>query len=155
MFGTFETISIQWRVYWYNSTGSLEPVSSGQDISVVTGLLQFQTGVSEQSIIIDVESDGLPELTETYTVKLVSILGGSAGPRFGTDSSANLTIPENDDPYGLFRFTPTSLDVDIGEDIPTDDHDNGTGIFYITRNRGRFQSISVSNTLKFTALSTI
>lgn len=147
MYGSLEQILLEWQVLQQNSSGGLQPAPAQQDLAVVAGVLQFQPGVTEQGIILDVIRDGLPELSETFRVELVRTTGGSEGARLGLNSTANLVVSENDDPYGVFSFTPSSENIEIGEDIPSSDPDNGTGVFYIQRSGGSFNSISVSSLL--------
>ena len=118
MFGQFDTVMVEWQIFQYNSTdGSLQSIPSQQDFSAVAGVLQFAPSVSEQSIQLDLLRDGLPELEEMFAVRLIRTTGGTPGARLGSPTTTNLTVPENDDPYGVFRFTPTSERVEIGEPL--------------------------------------
>ena len=136
---------VEWQVFLYNSTDdSLQSIPSQQDFTAVAGVLQFGPNVSERSIQLDLLRDGVPELEEEFVVRLIRTTGGTPGARLGSPTTINLTVPENDDPYGMFRFTPTSERVDIGEDIPSGDPSNGTGTFFIQRSGGTFNTISVS-----------
>ena len=129
MFGQFDTVMVEWQIFQYNSTdGSLQSIPSQQDFSAVAGVLQFAPSVSEQSIQLDLLRDGLPELEEMFAVRLIRTTGGTPGARLGSPTTTNLTVPENDDPYGVFRFTPTSERVEIGEDIPSGDPNNGWNV---------------------------
>lgn len=144
LYGSFGLVLLEWEVLQYNSTGGLEPAPAQQDIRVVAGVLQFSPAVTELNISLEVIRDGLPELEEVFVIDLFRTSGGSPGARLGSNTSANLTVPENDDPYGVFSFTPSSENIEIGEDIPSTDPDNGTGLFYIQRSGGTFNAITVS-----------
>ena len=82
-----------------------------------------------------------PELQEKYRVILVNVTKG----RFGNNTVAELTAPENDDPYGLFSFnTNGPFDTWIAEDFPPGNESNSTGTFTIKRYFGSLETISVS-----------
>ena len=143
LFGTFDTVMVEWQILQYVG-GSLQPAPAQQDFSTVAGVIPFAPGVSEQNISLNILQDGLPELEENFAVQLNKTFGGTPGARLGSYQVTNLTVPENDDPYGVFRFTPTSENIEVGEDLPSGDPNNGTGTFFVQRNGGTFNSISVS-----------
>ena len=60
------TVMVEWQIFQYNSTDSLQSIPSQQDFSAVAGVLQFAPSVSEQSIQLDLLRDGLPELEEMF-----------------------------------------------------------------------------------------
>lgn len=96
--GLFNAIGVTW---------TLRPlVTSDTDTDFVTntGSVTFAQGASQASVTVTVLADDVPELNETYEF---SIRVTSGGARVGDRASANITILENDYPYGLFQFSPS------------------------------------------------
>ena len=56
----------------------------------------------KQTFQISATVDSLPELNETYSITLTSVSGGADLDK--DDTVANVTILENNDPYGLLQL---------------------------------------------------
>lgn len=74
-------------------------------------------------------------------------LGGSPGP--GGQLSSNLTIayihiPTNDNPYGLFAFKQSSLDVSVAEDTKPGYEYESIANLTVFRKRGKDRDVGVS-----------
>ncbi|XP_047139693.1 adhesion G-protein coupled receptor V1 isoform X1 [Hydra vulgaris] len=103
----------------------------GSDYLDISGVLVFESGITRKEISIQIFSDLIPELKETFKVVLFNASNGILG---------NLTeivveIPENDDPYGLLVFDQSLVVIEEDQDAFVN--------VYINRTRGSFGNISV------------
>lgn len=77
---------------------------------------------------------------------LFSILGGSPGPG-GCLAETNLTvsvmIPFNDDPFGVFILDPESQEVEIAEDVLSEDDMSYIATFTVLRQQGTFGNVRI------------
>ncbi|GCB66672.1 hypothetical protein scyTo_0007916 [Scyliorhinus torazame] len=139
--GKFGNVSISWQLFINDSF--LEP---GQEFSETSGIVLFTTGERARPITLYALADGIPEFNEIYILRLLSASGGFPGPGAQLSNgslSANVVIPFNDDPFGVFILDPESQDREIAEDIlSTDDMSHITN-FTILRHKGTFGDVRI------------
>ena len=91
--------------------------TAGADyISIVGEELIIKEGSLRGDISVTILADDLPELNETFQLSLLSVSfaeelpedSGDGGPQLGSITTSEITIRENDDPYGRFRITGSS-----------------------------------------------
>ncbi|KAJ8380590.1 hypothetical protein SKAU_G00013680 [Synaphobranchus kaupii] len=95
-------------VFW-----SLRPVGFNRDdvtpddLGPFSGSVTFLSGQSDASINITVEADNIPEINETVLITLdrTNVENQILKPGF---TSREIVILENDDPGGVFEFSPRS-----------------------------------------------
>ena len=145
MKGSFGSVILTWQIYLVDvQTNTLTPAVPQQDFDIVSGTIEFHDSDLIGVIDLEIIDDDIPELEKTYRVILINATGGG---NIGSVMSAEVSISESDDPYGLFSFKDDSLgEVWIAEDIPVNEGSNDTVIFNVTRTAGTFGTISVSNT---------
>ncbi|XP_075069096.1 adhesion G-protein coupled receptor V1 [Mixophyes fleayi] len=94
-------------VYW-----SLKPYGINQnaitvsDLSPFNGSVKFLSGQSETAINITIKADDIPEVNETVIISLDRVSVENQVLKSGF-TSCELTILENDDPGGVFEFSPS------------------------------------------------
>ncbi|XP_063820072.1 adhesion G-protein coupled receptor V1 [Pseudophryne corroboree] len=94
-------------VYW-----SLKPYGTNQnaitldDLSPFNGSVKFLSGQSGTAINITIKADDIPEVNETVIISLDSVNVENQVLKSGF-TSCELTILENDDPGGVFEFSPS------------------------------------------------
>ncbi|OXB72852.1 UNVERIFIED_CONTAM: hypothetical protein H355_000852 [Colinus virginianus] len=134
--GHFGNVSLGWQLFDNNST--LRP---GDEFYETYGTVFFMDGERSKPITLHAISDRIPEFNEFYILKLVNASGGSPGPG-GQLSETNLsvivTIPFNDDPFGVFVIDPESQDREIVEDTLSEDDLSYITDFTIWRQQGTF-----------------
>ncbi|XP_074850311.1 adhesion G-protein coupled receptor V1 [Carettochelys insculpta] len=139
--GHFGNVSLTWQLFENDS--ALEPE---QEFYEVYGTVQFMDGEGSKPITLHAIPDKIPEFNEFYTLKLVNASGGSPGPG-GQLSEANLavivTIPFNDDPFGVFVIDPKSQDQEIVEDVLSEDDISYITNFTIWRQQGTFGDVRI------------
>ena len=72
----------------------------GLDFRVTGSEVILDNDVREAAIPLDLINDALPELEESFTVRLLNQLTG--GATLGPLVETHITILESDDPYGAF-----------------------------------------------------
>ncbi|KAL0979759.1 hypothetical protein UPYG_G00189270 [Umbra pygmaea] len=95
-------------VFW-----SLRPIGANQadvtpgDLTPLTGSVVFRTGQSDAVINVTIMADDLPEVNETLLLTLdrTNVENHILKPGF---TSREIVIMENDDPGGVFEFSPLS-----------------------------------------------
>uniref|UniRef100_A0A673Z153 Adhesion G-protein coupled receptor V1 n=1 Tax=Salmo trutta TaxID=8032 RepID=A0A673Z153_SALTR len=95
-------------VFW-----SLRPIGDNQaditpdDLETLSGSVVFLTGQSDAVINVTVMADDIPEVNETLSLTLdrVNVENQILKPGF---TSREIVIVENDDPGGVFEFSPFS-----------------------------------------------
>uniref|UniRef100_A0A8C7IVD8 Adhesion G-protein coupled receptor V1 n=1 Tax=Oncorhynchus kisutch TaxID=8019 RepID=A0A8C7IVD8_ONCKI len=95
-------------VFW-----SLRPIGDNQaditpdDLETLSGSVVFLTGQSDAVINVTVMADDIPEVNETLflTLERVNVENQILKPGF---TSREIVIVENDDPGGVFEFSPFS-----------------------------------------------
>ncbi|KAE8292326.1 hypothetical protein D5F01_LYC09693 [Larimichthys crocea] len=92
--GTIGTVVIQWRA---TVNGKL----AVGDIRPVSGEVTFAPGETMKMLRVEILADDVPEITEIIKVELT---GASNGGNLGADTSVNIIVPANDNPYGTVHF---------------------------------------------------
>ncbi|TKS78901.1 G-protein coupled receptor 98 [Collichthys lucidus] len=92
--GTIGTVVIQWRA---TVNGKL----AVGDIRPVSGEVTFAPGETMKMLRVEILADDVPEITEIIKVELT---GASNGGNLGADTSVNIIVPANDNPYGTVYF---------------------------------------------------
>ncbi|XP_041856249.1 adhesion G-protein coupled receptor V1 [Melanotaenia boesemani] len=103
-----------------------------------TGILEFKPGESEVVVALVARPDGVPELDETFSV----ILSSHSTPpsRLGNHREVNITVRQNDDPFGVIEFIQLGLSVTINESLGDTLYQ---AVYPVVRNRGHFKEVSV------------
>ncbi|KAG2466797.1 GPR98 protein, partial [Polypterus senegalus] len=103
--GTDGKAEVFWRI---NAVGPNQRDVTSDDLSPFSGSVTFLSGQNESSINITIKADDIPELNETLDIFLERTNDESL--IFKTDfTRRQLIIVENDDPGGVFAFSPRSL----------------------------------------------
>ncbi|XP_061528205.1 adhesion G-protein coupled receptor V1 isoform X2 [Phycodurus eques] len=92
--GTIGTVVVQWKA---TVSGKL----AVGDIRPTLGEVTFAPGETMKTLQVQVLADDVPEITEIINIELTS---ASNGGNLGTDSSVNIKVPANDNPYGTVYF---------------------------------------------------
>ncbi|XP_075398780.1 adhesion G-protein coupled receptor V1 [Tenrec ecaudatus] len=93
--------------------------------------LVFDVGRREQSILVFVKEDDIPETDEAFYINLFNSTGDTVVYEYGV---ATVIIEANDDPNGIFSLEPIDKAVEEGK----------TNAFWILRHRGHFGNVSVA-----------
>ncbi|KAM9360944.1 adhesion G-protein coupled receptor V1 [Symphorus nematophorus] len=104
-----------------------------------TGILEFKPGEREVVVALVAKPDGVPELDETFSVRLSS--HSTPPSRLGNHREVNITVRKNDDPFGVIEFIQSGLTVAINESKGDEMHQ---AVYPVVRNRGHFGEVSVS-----------
>ncbi|NWT12625.1 GPR98 protein, partial [Vireo altiloquus] len=134
--GHFGNVSLTWQLFHNDS--ALKP---GEEFCETYGTVYFMDGEGSKPIVLHALSDKIPEFNEFYILKLVNISGGSPGPGgqlSETRLAVTVTIPFNDDPFGVFVLDPESQDREIAEDVLSEDDLSYITNFTIWRQQGTF-----------------
>ncbi|XP_054434571.1 adhesion G-protein coupled receptor V1 [Pteronotus mesoamericanus] len=98
----------QATVYWsLKPSGFNSKAVTLDDIGPFNGSVVFLSGQSDTTINITVKADDIPEMNETVTLSLDRVNVENQVLKSGY-TSRDLIILENDDPGGIFEFSPTS-----------------------------------------------
>ncbi|XP_058132092.1 adhesion G-protein coupled receptor V1 [Dasypus novemcinctus] len=98
----------QATVYWsLKPSGFNSKAVTLDDISPFNGSVVFLSGQSDTTINITVKADDIPEMNETITLSLDRVNVENQVLKSGY-TSCDLIILENDDPGGVFEFSPAS-----------------------------------------------
>ncbi|XP_044053980.1 adhesion G-protein coupled receptor V1 isoform X2 [Siniperca chuatsi] len=92
--GTIGTVVVQWQA---TVNGKL----AVGDIRPTSGEVRFAPGETIKTIRVEILADDVPEITEIIKVELT---GASNGGNLGADTSVNIIVPANDNPYGTVYF---------------------------------------------------
>ncbi|XP_008059253.2 G-protein coupled receptor 98 [Carlito syrichta] len=119
----------QATVYWsLKPSGLNSKAVTLDDIGPFNGSVLFLSGQSDTTINITVKGDDVPEMNETVTLSLDRVNVENQVLKSGY-TSRDLIILENDDPGGIFEFSPASRGpyvIKEGESVE----------LHITRSRG-------------------
>ncbi|KAM6965415.1 adhesion G-protein coupled receptor V1 [Aplochiton taeniatus] len=99
--GTIGTVAVQWQ-----ATVSGQPAVG--DIRPVSGVVTFAPGETLKTLRVEVLADDVPEITEVIKVELT---GASNGGNLGAETSVNIIVPANDNPYGTVYFDQSMYQV--------------------------------------------
>ncbi|MBZ3889709.1 G-protein coupled receptor 98, partial [Sciurus carolinensis] len=98
----------QATVYWsLKPSGFNSEAVTVDDIGPFNGSVVFLSGQSDTTINITVKGDDIPEMNETLTLSLDRVNVENQVLKSGY-TSRDLVILENDDPGGVFEFSPAS-----------------------------------------------
>ncbi|XP_047184912.1 adhesion G-protein coupled receptor V1 [Scophthalmus maximus] len=92
--GTIGTVVVQWQA---TVNGKL----AVGDIRPTSGDVRFAPGETMKMLQVEILADDVPEITEIIRVELT---GASNGGNLGADTSVNIIVPANDNPYGTVYF---------------------------------------------------
>ena len=150
--GLFSSVSLYWEIREV-STSNLAVT----DFDPASGELVFTEGDAQEILVIETNDELVPELSEDFTVILVMAVADdnqtSSTPSSGASidillSQSNLTVRENDFPYGLIQFvtSPPSPGMTIAPatempEIFVEESD-GSITLYVVRAQGRLGSVS-------------
>lgn len=144
--GAFGIVYLGWTVYAINTTTGERRVADSVDVSPVQNLLVFHEDNTTGVIEVDIVDDLQPELAEMFAVELVIVIiqgDSDDGARLGNFSTSFFTVPESDDPYGLFRVSAGSKAVEVAEDLPQGQPELGTANIGVERNFGDLRDVQV------------
>ncbi|XP_030273384.1 adhesion G-protein coupled receptor V1 isoform X2 [Sparus aurata] len=92
--GTIGTVVVQWQA---TVNGKL----AVGDIRPTSGEVTFAPGETMKTLQVEILADDVPEITEIIKVELI---GASNGGNLGADTSVDIIVPANDNPYGTVYF---------------------------------------------------
>ncbi|XP_078070005.1 adhesion G-protein coupled receptor V1 [Mustelus asterias] len=139
--GIFGNVSISWQLFINDSF-----VEPGQEFLETSGIVLFTTGEHARPITLYALADGIPEFDETYVLRLLNASGGFPGPGAQLSNgslSANVVIPFNDDPFGVFVLDSESQERDVAEDVLSVDDMSSITNFTILRQKGTFGDVRI------------
>ncbi|XP_053146642.1 adhesion G-protein coupled receptor V1 isoform X4 [Hemicordylus capensis] len=139
--GYFGNVSLAWQLLENDS--ALNP---GEEFYEVSGAVWFIDGERSKPITLHAIADKIPEFNEFYKLKLVNASGGSPGPGghlAETNLAVTVTIPFNDDPFGVFILDLESQDREIAEDVLSEDDMSYITNFTIWRQQGTFGDVRI------------
>ena len=105
----------------------------------MNGTLDFASGVTEASILVQILSDAHPEELEEFTVLLQDPLGDTV---FVNPSQCSVTISANDDHNGVLSLQ--SLDGKLFPIVRVNEDDPIVASFTVVRSGGTFGEVSVN-----------
>lgn len=79
-----------------------EVVGGDTDISPESGSTLLAAGVKSAVILLNIESDNIPELTEVFQLHIINVIGGATLQ--ANASVVKFSIRHNDDPHGVVEF---------------------------------------------------
>ncbi|KAG7490788.1 G-protein coupled receptor 98 [Solea senegalensis] len=92
--GTIGTVVVKWQA-------TVEGRLAAGDVSPTSGDVTFAPGETMKTLRVEVLADDVPEITEVIKVELT---GASNGGSLGRDTSVDIIVPANDNPYGTVYF---------------------------------------------------
>ncbi|KAM7391822.1 hypothetical protein PAMP_022479 [Pampus punctatissimus] len=92
--GTIGTVVVQWQA-------TVNDKLAVGDIRPTSGEVRFAPGETMKTLRVEILADDVPEITEIIKVELT---GASNGGNLGADTSVNIIVPANDNPYGTVYF---------------------------------------------------
>eukprot|EP00049_Salpingoeca_infusionum_P003074 m.63082 g.63082 ORF g.63082 m.63082 type:complete len:5469 (-) comp11941_c0_seq1:496-16902(-) len=100
MRGTFDSVTVYWKVI----------PGATLDVALDIGQVVFEPAQTQQSFLIEVNADDVPEVNETFSIQL-----STDRASVGSFSTAQLVILPNDDPYGVYQFANLSSPITMNE----------------------------------------
>ncbi|NXO67952.1 GPR98 protein, partial [Phainopepla nitens] len=98
----------QATVFWsLRPFGPNHKAVTQDDISPFNGSVVFLSGQSDTTINITIKADDIPEMNETVLLTLDRVSVENQILKYGF-TTCEITILENDDPGGVFEFSPSS-----------------------------------------------
>uniref|UniRef100_A0A665TER5 Adhesion G-protein coupled receptor V1 n=1 Tax=Echeneis naucrates TaxID=173247 RepID=A0A665TER5_ECHNA len=92
--GSIGTVAVQWQA---TVNGKL----AVGDIRPTSGEVKFAPGETMKMVQVEILADDVPEVAETIKMELT---GASNGGNLGADTSVDIIVPANDNPYGTVFF---------------------------------------------------
>ena len=151
--GDYGSVTVHWEI---REVGSNAVATS--DFKTPSGTLEFSEGDRQQVLVVEPTDEVEPELNEMFVVYLTDALSND-GYRSSTPTSgasinssldqSNLTVTENDYPYGLLQFStavpPPSGLILAAESMPqiSTRESAGTVTLYIVRAQGTLGTVGV------------
>jgi hypothetical protein len=111
---------------------------AGKDYTAVSRTLTFGPGVRTQLVSIPILQDTQAEGTETVTLRLLAVSGGSPAAHLGVRSTAVLQITDEDDKGGNVQFGANVFSVN--EPAPGQ---TANAVITVTRNNGAASAVMV------------
>ena len=128
------------------------------DFDTASGTLEFTEGDRQKTLIVQPTDEVVPELNEAFVISLTDAVSNdgftSSTPTSGASINSsfdisNLTVTENDYPYGLLQFS-TTIPPNTGLILAADTmpelsvrESAGTVTLYIVRAQGNLGRVSV------------
>ncbi|NXY21530.1 GPR98 protein, partial [Atrichornis clamosus] len=98
----------QATVFWsLKPSGPNHKAVTHDDISPFNGSVVFLSGQSDTAINLTIKADDIPEMNETVLLTLDRVSVENQILKYGF-TTCEITILENDDPGGVFEFSPSS-----------------------------------------------
>ena len=123
---------------------------AGNDVSPSQRTVEFSDRERRQTVEFSVLPDNVPELAETFTVRLANPQGGAV---LGAEEQtiATVVIPENDAPYGVFTINSATISAnepsrnadDVGEAEDEDATATTTLTIPVIREGGDFGRVTL------------
>lgn len=138
--GTSGPVTVTWQISGEHIEGEVTPMS---------GQVVFSDGITMATINLLIQSDMVAELNELTRVRLIAVTengvprGGdnSRGARINSGrSEAVITVEANDDPHGVFTWSPSLVMVIESEDL------NNIIQVTVVREFGTFGAVAVGYT---------
>ncbi|KAM4808264.1 adhesion G-protein coupled receptor V1 [Rhinophrynus dorsalis] len=92
--GILGNVTLQW-------IGTINGQLATGDLQVASGNVTFAAGETIKDLSLEIMADNIPEDDEIIHIKLT---GASNGGSIGSEGLAKITIPANDNPYGIITF---------------------------------------------------
>ena len=150
--GDYGSVTLHWEI-----REAATAFLASSDFNPASGSLEFSEGDRQEVLAVQPSDETVPELDEEFTVLLVEAVSNdgysSSTPTSGASidpslERSNLTVTENDYPYGLLQFstspppaagiipaTTTTPELEVRES-------DGTFTVYIVRAQGNLGTIS-------------
>eukprot|EP00794_Sanderia_malayensis_P009868 gene9868-10878_t len=138
--GAFNIVNIHYEIF----SSTRQPIALNGEFTKTKGSVVFQPGSTRQNLNLQINNDNVPELNETFYIKLTNVSGNFNivnGARLGNRTEAAVLILANDEPSGVLRFAPTSLAVSVAEDYEINSINATYANLTIERRKGSFGSI--------------
>ena len=128
-----ETVTV---VYRFEGVSAV----SGGDFSSADGELTFETGETQKTIAFVIEDDAIPEIKETFKIRLQNPRGDAV---FVNPNVAEVTINANDYPSGVITFKPVSEASGESPMLAVSEDTFTVAAFVVQRTEGTFGEVSV------------
>ena len=139
-------VTLRWTVYQLDTTTGTRSPANSTDVSPTANMVLFLEGNASHVIEVNIVDDTQPEVDEIFEVELeiVFVVGDSQdGARLGNFSVARVTVPESDDPYGLFEISEGTRMVEVEEDVPESQPELGSATIVVERTFGSLGDVQV------------
>ena len=126
--GVYGRVAVQWNF----------PVSdmSAANLDPLSGIVEIQHGASSGLLVATATQDDIPELVQRYFVYLTRVVEGNAAINLAA-SACEVTLDENDHPYGLVSFNMSRNDF-----LRSEIEDNQVSV-RLERAHGTFGTVTV------------